>query len=188
MMLPITTLEVEREDDVSSLAEVALIDATIANVEADLTAARATLRTQARAAARAIVAGGTTASDVPDALARVGELEAIVVGLGEVRIVAQYSALESLADDADKTAEGQLSEAEALDARFWAIRKGEVDLGPEAERSDIPRMDALDAAENARDGILRRRAMLLEEALQLRDQRAKIKRAHANLFAAEGIA
>ncbi len=188
MMLPITTLEVEREDDVSSLAEVALIDATIANVEADLTAARATLRTQARAAARAIVAGGTTASDVPDALARVGELEAIVVGLGDVRIVERYHALEKLASDADKTSEGLLAEAEALDARLLAIERGEIDLGEEAKLSDIPRMDALHFAEIERMGVLARRTMLLQEAAQLRDQRAKIKRAHANLFFAEGIA
>jgi len=183
-----TALDVQREDDVASLSEVTHVDATIATVEAELVAARGTLHAQARVAARAIIAGEAPTPDVRDAIARVGELEAVLVGLGEVRIVEQYSALESLADDADKTAEGLLSEAEALDARFWAIRKGEVDLGPEAERSDIPRMDALDAAENARDGILRRRAMLLEEALQLRDQRAKIKRAHAPLFVAEGVA
>jgi len=187
MIAPQTTLDVEREDEVSAAPDVARVDAAFASVEAELAAARAALRADARVAARSLIAGETPTSDVRDAIARVGELEAVLVGLGEVRIVAQYSALESLADDADKTAEGLLSKAEALDARFWAIRKGEVDLGPEAERSDIPRMDALDAAENARDGILRRRAMLLEEASQLRNHRAKLKRAHSNLFAAEGI-
>jgi len=188
MIAPQTALDAEREDEVSSLVEVAQIDAAIASVEAELTAARATLRAQAREAARALIADKTPTSGVRDTLTRIDELAAMLAGLAELRIIAQYSALESLAADADKTAEGLLSEAEALDARFWAIRKGEVDLGPEAERSDIPRMDALDGAENAREGALRRRTMLVQEASQLRDQRAKLKRAHANLFAAEGIA
>ncbi len=71
-----TALDVQREDDVSSLAEVMRVDATIANVEAELAAARAALRADARVAARSLIAGETPTSDVRDAIARVGELEA----------------------------------------------------------------------------------------------------------------
>ncbi len=188
MIAPQTALDAEREDEVSSLVEVAQIDAAIASVEAELTAARATLSARAREAARALLGGEAPTSDVRDSVARIVELEAVLVGLGEVRIIAQYAGLETRAREIDKATQELLAEAEALEARLVGIDRGEIDLGPEAERSDIPRMDALNAAENARDGTLRRRVMLLEEALQLRDQRAKIKRAHAELFAAEGIA
>jgi len=77
-----TALDVQREDDVSTLAEVARVDATIASVEAELAAARATVRAHARAAARALIGGETPTSDVRDAVARIGELEAVLVALG----------------------------------------------------------------------------------------------------------
>ncbi len=90
MIAPQTTLDVEREDEVSAVPDVARVDAAFASVEAELTAARAALRADARVAARSLIAGETPTSDVRDAIARVGELEAVLVGLGEVRIVAQY--------------------------------------------------------------------------------------------------
>ena len=184
----ITTLDVDREDHLCAVDEVAQIDAMIASVDAKLADTHAELRAHARAAARALIAGETPTSELRDSLTRIGELESVLVGLGELRVIERYQGFEKLAQDVDKTAEALLSEAEALDARFWAIRKGEVDLGEEAKRSDIPRMDALDATENTRDGTLRRRAMLIEEAIQLRSQRAKLKRANAALFNAEDIA
>jgi len=48
-------------------------------------------------------------------------------------------------------------------------------------------MDAMHAAEAVIQGASVRRIALLQEAAQLRGERAKLKRAHSNLFAAEGI-
>ncbi len=187
MIAPQTALDVEREDEVSVVPDVARVDAAFASVEAELTAARATLRAQARVAARSLLEGEAPTPDVRDAIARVGELEAVLVGLGEVRIVERYRGLETLAQDADKAAEALLADAEAADARLRGIERGEIDLGDEAKRSDIPRIDAMRAAEAAFQSANARRFAMLEEASQLRSERAKLKRAHADLFAAEGV-
>lgn len=182
-----TIFDVDREDDVSSLDDVSRIDATIVSAAAALAANRAELAAHARSAARALVASETPPSDLRDAVARVAEQEAILDGLRELRIVAKYHGLEKLAADADKAAEALLVQADALEARLVGIDRGEIDLGPESELSDIPRMDALHFGELERSGVLARRTMMLEDAMHLRNERSKLKRAHADLFAAEGI-
>lgn len=187
MIAPQTTLDVEREDEVSAVPDVARVDAAFASVEAELAAARATLSAHARSAARALIAGETPTSDVRDILARIAELEAALSGLTELRIIAQYHGLETLALETERTAERLLAEAQASDARLRGIERGEIDLGPEAKHSDIPKIDAIHAADMAHQGAIAHRSAVLQEASQLRNQRAKLKRAHAALFATEGV-
>lgn len=181
-------LNAEREDEVSSLVEVAQIDAAIASVEAELTAARATLRAQARQAARTLIADKTPTSGVRDTLTRIDELDAMLAGLAELRIIAKYHGLETRAREIDNVAAELLTQADAVEARLVGIDRGEIDLGPESELSDIPRVDALHFGELERSGVLQRRTMMLEDAAQLRNARAKLKRANAALFNAEDIA
>ncbi len=188
MIAPQTTLDVEREDEVSAVPEVARVDAAIGSVQAELTAARATLGAQAREAARALIAEKTPTSGVRDALTRIGELDAIIAGLAELHIIARYHGLEKLAADADKAAEELLAQAEAAKARQDAIMLGQVDLGPESQRSDIPKINALAVAEAEERGNSARQGAEREEAARLRSERSRLKRAHAALFSAEGIA